>query len=302
MRHATSAVAGLSCFLAASFLLPAQNPPATEAGAVVLAVTVTDSKDNAVADLRAEDFAVHEDGQPQKILSVRHEDVPVSMGILVDNSGSMRQKRLPVMNGLLHLVEAGNPQDEAFVVNFNDSPYLDQDFTSDITQVRQALARVDSRGGTALFDAVIASADHMPKSAKFQKRILVVVTDGEDNESAKSLQQAIADLQSVDGPAVYTIRIILDDPNARRARKALELLAAQTGGGAYFIKNAKDLDKVAQKIAQEIRSQYSVSYASTTSQSQGGFRKIEVTVGRKGLTVRAKAGYVAGVQSESKDR
>lgn len=302
MRHANSAVVGLSCFLAASLLLPAQNPPATEAGAVVLAVTVTDSKDNAVADLKAEDFSVSENDQPQKILSVRRDDVPVSMGILVDNSGSMRQKRLPVMNGLLHLVEAGNPRDEVFVVNFNDAPYLDQDFTSDVTQVRQALARVDSRGGTALFDAVIASADHMPKAAKFQKRVLVVVTDGEDNESSKTLQQTIADLQSVDGPAVYTIGIIFGDPHARRARKDLEILAAQTGGGAYFIKNAKDLDKVAQKIAQEIRSQYSVSYASSTPQSQGGFRKIEVTVGRKGLAVRAKAGYLAGFQSAGKDR
>ncbi|MFI5103309.1 MAG: VWA domain-containing protein [Terriglobales bacterium] len=302
MRHPTNAVVGLSCFLAASFLWPAQNPPVTNAGAVVLAVTVTDSKDNPVVDLKAEDFTVHEDGQPQQIISVRREDVPVSMGILVDNSGSMRQKRLPVMNGLLRLVEAGNTQDEIFVVNFNDEPFLDVDFTSDITQVRQALARVDSRGGTALFDSVIASADHMPKAAKFHKRVLVVVTDGADNESHTSLQQTIADLQSVDGPAVYTIGIIFDDPQARRARKDLELLAAQTGGGAYFIKNAKDLDKVAQKIAQEIRSQYSVSYAPATPQSHGGFRKINVIVGRKGLTIRAKAAIWQAAKVNLRDR
>ena len=301
MRHATSAVVGLACFLAASFLWPAQNPPVTDAGAVVLAVTVTDSKDKPVVDLKAEDFTVREDGQPQKIISVRREDFPVSMGILVDNSGSMRQKRLPVMNGLLRLVEAGNPQDEIFVVNFNDEPFLDVDFTSDITQVRQALARVDARGGTALFDTIIASADHLVK-AKYQKRVLVVVTDGADNESRQSLQQAIADLQNVNGPAVYTVGIIFDDPNARRAQRDLDLLAAQTGGSAYFIKNTKDLDMVAQKIAQEIRSQYRVSYASTTPQSQGGFRKINVIVGRKGLTIRSKAGYVAGLQSEGKDR
>ncbi|MGE5324184.1 MAG: VWA domain-containing protein, partial [Actinomycetota bacterium] len=136
---------------------------------VTLHATVLDRNHHIVTDLGQRDFTVYENGQPQQIKDFRREDVPVSIGILVDNSGSMRTKRNAVTKAVVNLVQASNPNDEVFIVNFNDEPYLDQDFTASIPKMREALDRVDSRGGTALYDAVIAAADHLAKAAKLQK-------------------------------------------------------------------------------------------------------------------------------------
>jgi VWFA-related protein len=139
---------------------------------------------------------VYEDDQPQRIVNFRSDDVPVSIGILVDNSGSMREKRAAVTKAVVNLVKASNKDDEAFVVNFNDEPYLDQDFTSDVNLMREALDRLDSRGGTALYEAVIAAADHLAKLGRKDKKVLLVITDGEDNESRQTLEEAIRNVQN----------------------------------------------------------------------------------------------------------
>src|SRR5579864_3789593 len=133
---------------------------------VTLPVTVVDDKKHLVTDLKPANFIVYEDGQPQQIIDFRREDIPVSIGILVDNSGSMREKRQKVSTAVLNLIKASNPGDEVFVVNFNDEPYLDQDFTNNLGQMHEPRDRLDSRGGTALYDAVIASSDHLAKAAK----------------------------------------------------------------------------------------------------------------------------------------
>jgi Ca-activated chloride channel family protein len=185
---------------------------------VTLSATVLDTKRHLVTNLDKTNFVVYEDGQPQNITSFIRRDIPVSIGIVVDNSGSMRTKRTAVSKAVLNLIQASNPQDEVFVVNFNDDPYLDQDFTNKLDVLHEALDRVDSRGGTALYDAVIASADHLAKGAKKEKKVLLVVTDGVDNESRESLESAIRSVQNDSGPTIYTIGILGDEPGTKRAR------------------------------------------------------------------------------------
>src|SRR5271154_4019250 len=150
---------------------------------VLLHATVQDDKNHIVTDLDRTAFSVFEDGKQQGIISFHHEDIPVAMGIVIDNSGSMREKRNKVNQAALNLVRSSNPKDEVFVVNFNDEYYLDQDFTNDLLKLKEALEKIDARGGTALYDAVVASAEHLKHNARLERKVLFVVTDGEDNAS-----------------------------------------------------------------------------------------------------------------------
>lgn len=263
---------------------------------VTLSATVLDSKRHLVTNLDPANFAVYEDNQPQKITSFGREDIPVSIGIVVDNSGSMRTKRAAVTKAVLNLIQASNPQDEVFVVNFNDDSYLDQDFTNKVEVLREALDRVDSRGGTALYDAVIASADHLAKGAKKEKKVLLVITDGVDNESRESLESAIRKVQDDSGPTIYTIGILGDEPGIKRAKRALQSLSDQTGGVAFFPKDLVEVDEISQEVARDIRNQYSITYKPTNPRSNGGYRKLKVEArapGYKDLQVRTRDGYFA---------
>ena len=263
---------------------------------VTLSATVLDSRRHLVTNLTPTNFAIYEDNQPQKITSFKREDIPVSIGIVVDNSGSMRTKRAAVTKAVLNLIQASNPQDEVFVVNFNDDPYLDQDFTNKIGPLHEALDRVDSRGGTALYDAVIASADHLAKGAKKEKKVLLVVTDGVDNESRESLESAIRKVQDDNGPTIYTIGILGDEPGIKRAKRALQSLSDQTGGVAFFPKDLMEVDEISQEVARDIRNQYSLTYKPTNPRSNGGYRKVKVEArapGYKDLQVRTRDGYFA---------
>ncbi|HEY6348363.1 MAG TPA: VWA domain-containing protein [Candidatus Angelobacter sp.] len=266
---------------------------------VTLPVTVVDDKKHLVTDLKPANFVVYEDGQPQEIIDFRREDIPVSIGILVDNSGSMREKREKVSTAVLNLIKSSNPGDEVFVVNFNDEPYLDQDFTSSLSAMHEALDRLDSRGGTALYDAVIASSDHLAKSAKRDKKVLLVVTDGEDNESRDSLEEAIRSVQDESGPTIYCIGILGNEGKQHRAKRALEALSLQTGGVAFFPKTLDEVDEISQAVARDIRNQYSITYKPSNPQTNGGYRKVSVVAHGSGyheLEVRTKTGYFAGQQ------
>ncbi len=263
---------------------------------VILPVIVTDTRRHIVTNLQQNNFQVYEDGQPQTIVRFSREDVPVSIGIVVDNSGSMRTKRAAVTKAVLNLIQASNPQDEVFVVNFNDDPYLDQDFTNKLSPLREALDRVDSRGGTALYDAVIASADHLAKGAKKEKKVLLVITDGVDNESRESLESAIRKVQDDQGPIIYTIGILGDEPGIKRAKRALQSLSDQTGGVAFFPKDLVEVDEISQEVARDIRNQYSITYKPTNPRSNGGYRKVRVEAraqGYKDLQARTRDGYFA---------
>ena len=263
---------------------------------VILPVIVTDTRRHIVTNLDKNNFQVYEDGQPQTIVRFSREDVPVSIGIVVDNSGSMRTKRAAVTKAVLNLIQASNPQDEVFVVNFNDDSYLDQDFTNKMSPLREALDRVDSRGGTALYDAVIASADHLAKGAKKEKKVLLVITDGVDNESRESLESAIRKVQDDQGPIIYTIGILGDEPGIKRAKRALQSLSDQTGGVAFFPKDLAEVDEISQEVARDIRNQYSITYKPTNPRSNGGYRKVRVEAraqGYKDLQARTRDGYFA---------
>jgi Ca-activated chloride channel family protein len=269
----------------------------TRVDEVSLGVTVVDQKQHLVTTLGQNDFLVYEDEQQQKVTMFRREDIPVSIAIVVDNSGSMREKRAAVTKAVVNLVKASNPHDEVFIVNFNDEPYLDQDFTNDISLMREALDRLDSRGGTALYDAVIAAADHLAKGAKLEKKVLLVITDGEDNESRTSLEQAIRAVQNDNGPTIYSIGILGSEGRERRAKRALESLSLQTGGLAFFPKNLEEVDVVSQQVAHDIRNGYTITYKPSNPQTNGGYRKVKVMVrasGYKDLQVRTKSGYFAG--------
>ncbi len=263
---------------------------------VLLHATVIDDKQRMISNLDKNAFTVFEDGKPQVIKSFRYEDVPISLGIVIDNSGSMREKRAKVNKAALNLVRASNPQDEVFVVNFSDEFFLDQPFTNKINLLQNALEKYETRGGTALYDAVVASADELKKHGKLQKKILFVVTDGEDDASRESLEQAVRQLQEENGPTVYAIGL-LGDERARRAKRALQTISERTGGIAFFPRTLDEVDQISSAVAREIRNQYTIGYKPTTPKSAGGYRTIRVEARASGhgkLTVRTRSGYYAG--------
>ena len=191
---------------------------------VVLHTTVLDDRGKFVDGLKEENFRVFEDKAEQKLSVFKREDVPVSMGLVIDNSGSMRDKRPRVNEAAVTLVQSSNPQDEAFVVNFNDDYYLDldKDFTSSVPELKEALERIDARGSTALYDAIIGSMDHLRKGHK-DKKVLLVVTDGEDNVSRNTLEKTLREIQKAN-VVIYTIGLFSDDEkkNRKKATRALK--------------------------------------------------------------------------------
>jgi Ca-activated chloride channel family protein len=269
-----------------------------DASEVRLNVSVVDSLGHPVDSLPQSAFQVYEDGVEQKIIGFRHEDLPVSLGILIDSSGSMYDKRAAVDAASLDLVKLSNREDEAFLVDFSSEPYIDQDFTSSIAKLQQGLGYIKSSGGTALYDAVAASADYLVKDAKQSKQVLLIVTDGDDNASNATLEEAIRRVQNLDGPSIYCIGLLFGEDVSRReskhSREVLTNLAEQTGGKAYFPKALKDVDGIAQEVAQDIRTQYMIEYHSSKPESQGGYRAIRVEASGKGLhglQARTRTGY-----------
>jgi len=276
----------------------------TEVDEVLLHATVVDDRRHLVMDLGRDNFEVFENNSPQRITSFRHADIPVSIGIVIDNSGSMRDKRPAVNQACLNLVRASNPQDQVFIVNFNDEYYLDQDFTSDIIKLEEGLEKIESRGGTALYDAVVASAQHLKKNTKLEKRVILVITDGEDNASRLSLEQSLRRLQEENGPTVYAIGI-LGEERQRRAKRALTAMAEQTGGQAFFPKDLREVDDISREVAHDIRNQYIIGYKPSTPQAAGGFRTVKVQAhaphhGK--LFVRTRSGYYANEQRAALDK
>jgi Ca-activated chloride channel homolog len=271
---------------------------------VDLHATVVDKNGHLVTNLPQAAFTVYENGVVQQIRSFRREDVPVSMGLIIDNSGSMRDKRAKVEAAALALVKDSNPQDEVFVVNFNDEAYLDlphdKDFTSDIKEMEEALTRIDSRGGTAMRDAIRKSIDHEKAKAHRDKKVLVVVTDGNDNSSIISLENLVKQSQQ-SGVIIYSIGLLSEEERreAKRAERALAALAEATGGEAFFPKELADVDRIAHQVAHDIRNQYSIVYSPSNQAMDGSFRQIKVAVKAPGNpTVRTRSGYYATPDAE----
>jgi Ca-activated chloride channel family protein len=270
-----------------------------EAREVTLHATVVDDRNHLVTNLDKTDFTVFENDKPQKITHFHQEDFPVAIGIVIDNSGSMREKRDAVNKAALNLVRASNSQDQVFVVNFNDEYYLDQEFTPDVKKLQAALEHVEARGGTALYDAIVASADYLTHSS-LQRKAIFVVTDGEDDASQETLEQAVHKLQQENGPVVYAIGL-LGEEKSRRARRALELIAERTGGISFFPPTLNEVDEISREVAHDIRNQYTISYAPTTPKTIQGYRTIHVDAHAKAykkLTVRTRSGYYPGQEQQ----
>ena len=271
----------------------------TDTRLVVLPTTVVDKNGHLVTTLPKEAFTVLENGAQQEIRQFKREDVPVSMGLIIDNSGSMRDKRAKVEAAALALVKASNPDDEVFIVNFNDEAFLDnphgKDFTNDVKEMEDALTRIDSRGGTAMRDAIRMSIDHVKEKAHKDKKVLVVVTDGNDNSSVVGLEELVKSAQQSE-VLIYTVGLLSDEERreANRAKKALEALAEATGGETFFPKDVSEVERIAAQVAHDIRNQYTIAYSPSNQAMDGSFRQIKVTVKAAGNpTVRARSGYYA---------
>ncbi len=305
--------------LAGTAVSHAQQPPAPRqqpgearivrnVDLVVLHTTVVDPRSgHVVIDLKKEHFRIFEDRAEQQMATFRREDVPITVGLVIDNSGSMREKRERVNSAALTFVKTSNPQDEVFVVNFNDEYYLDldKDFTNDLGELKDALERIDSRGLTAMYDAVIGSLDHLKKGTR-DKKVLLVVTDGMDTASRvgngdgkRGLQVAMLEAQKSQA-LVYMVGLLGDESGRKRrqAREALTRLAEATGGLAFFPETLAEVEPICTQIAHDIRNQYTLTYYPTNTAKDGTFRRVEVQLDnlprtRGKLSVRTRTGYYA---------
>jgi VWFA-related protein len=221
------------------------------------------------------------------------------MGLIIDNSGSMANKRAKVEAADLALVTDSNPDDEVFVVNFADQAFLDlpneKDFTSDIGEMKEALKRTDSRGQTAMRDAVQMSLNHLKEKARKDKKVLVLVTDGEDNVSIVKMEDLVKSAQQ-SGAVIYCVGLLGDEEplNAARAKRALVELANTTGGESFFPDDLSQVDRIAHQVARDIRNQYTIEYTPSNPAMDGTFRQIKVVVDAPGKpVVRTRSGYYA---------
>jgi Ca-activated chloride channel homolog len=262
---------------------------------VVLHAAVVDRTGRLLMSLPEKAFHVFENGVAQSIRKFLQEDVPVSMGLIVDNSGSMDTKRQEVQASALALIKASNAQDEVFIVNFNDKTSLEQPFTSDIGALERGLANVDSIGGTAMRDAIRRSIDYLKLNGKRDKKVLVVITDGDDNTSSGTLEELIEHAQQA-GVLIYTVGLLSEDEKreARRATEALNAIAKATGGQSYYPKKLEDVTGACQQAAHDIRSQYVIEYSPTNAALDGSFRRIKVVANAPNQPiVRTRSGYYA---------
>jgi len=297
--------APLLLFVAAA--LSAQQTPAPpaeptvfrlDARVVICHATVVDKVGHLVTTLPKEAFTVYENGARQEIRLFKREDIPVSMGIVIDNSGSMRNKIAQVKAASVALVQESNPDDEEFVVNFNDTAYMDlpegKDFTNSIKDLEAALARIDTRGGTAMRDAIQMSIEHLKKAHK-DKKVLVVVTDGNDNSSLVGME-ALMKTARQSGVVIYAVGILTEEEHreAARAKKALNDLTEATGGSVFYPKDVSEVDRIAHQVAHDIRNQYTIGYSPANANMDGTFRQIRIVAKAPGSpVVRTRTGYYA---------
>lgn len=268
-------------------------------GEVLVQANVLDKKGRSINNLPASDFTVYENGVKQTIDTFSHDDAPVSVGILVDNSGSMRPKRERVDQAALNFVRASNPRDEVFIVKFNDLYDMVTPFTNSIPKMEAALGSLNPEAGTALYDAMLRGMAYLNKNAHHPKKVILLISDGEDDASSHTLEQTMKLVEAPDAPLVYAIGIYGDDDSrsARKdASKVLKKFADASGGNAYFPKNLDQVNTITEQVARDIRLQYSLVYRS--NQSSPGFRAIKVEVKDphlNHLTAHTRNGYLAGV-------
>lgn len=291
----------ISAFLLALACSPAgaQDEPVvfrSDARLVVIHATVVDAEGNLVTDLPETAFSIYENGVQQEVKFFRHEDGPVSVGLVIDDSGSMGPRRDKVAAAGLGFVRASHPDNEAFVLHFNEKSYLDTDFTNDTARLEQGLTNFDSRGTTSMRDALRLAMTHLEQRAREDKKVVLVVTDGEDNSSHTGREYLVKMAQQT-GVIVYPIGLLheTDDAKAQRARADLEAVARATGGQAFFLNSVEEIDRTVRDIARQIRNQYTIAYTPSNPALDGTYRKLDVRVAAPApVVVRARTGYWAG--------
>ncbi len=270
---------------------------------VVFNVTVLDNDGRPVTGLTANNFRVYEDGREEKIKIFQPEDTPATVGLVIDNSGSMANKRNDVVTAALAFVSASHPEDEMFIVNFNSKPWLglppSLSFTSDRSELRATLTETRAEGTTALYDALRLSLNHL-KDGTRQRKALVLLSDGGDNASRVSLDDVLRMAQQ-SSATIYCIGIY--DPYQKdRNPSVLKKIAKVTGGESYFPNTLADLHSIWPRIAGSIRGQYTIGYVSSNSARDGSFRNVKITAtNKRGKTVevRSRPGYAAAQASTS---
>ena len=287
-------------FLNTAADVTAQSPNRNRSTSVTIPVSVSDRNGRPVTDLKQDDFQIFERNERQKIASFRHGDESISIGLVIDNSGSMRSRRQRINSAVLSFVRESNPEDEAFIVNFGDTAYVEQQFTSSLGDLIDAFERLNPRGQTALYDAISLSVDKLMKEGRKDVRAILLVSDGEDNASKSKYDDALRRLQE-SNVTLYAIGLTEDarsgqKPSAK-AKKVLQEFADATGGAAYFPKSIEEVEELCREIAHDLRSRYTIAYEPSNTTRDGAWRDVRVAVAsaKSGprLTVRAKPGYFA---------
>jgi VWFA-related protein len=289
--------------IAPSSAAPPSATISVNADLVVLPATVRNGRGGFVSGLQKQDFRVYEDGHPETIGLFQHEDVPVAVGLVVDNSGSMKRKRSDVAAAALAFVRSSNREDEMFVVNFNEHVTFGLPvttlFSAQASELVEALMSVPAGGKTALYDAIEAGFVHLQKASR-NKKVLIVVSDGGDNASKHTLDEVLLDARRSDA-MIYTIGLF-DEYDKDRNPGVLSRIARATGGEAFFPAEPSAVVRVCQGIARDIRNQYTIGYSPANQNLDGGYRQIRVSVvGHHGgnLSVRTRDGYIASPDRNS---
>jgi Ca-activated chloride channel family protein len=236
-------------------------------------VNVTDEKDRPVGNLRKENFRVFEDRKEQQIMVFKHEDAPISLGLVIDNSRSIEPRKQRLDAAALSFVHKSNPQDETFIVHFDDTARIDRDFTDSIPELEDALAGVKPFGQTAIFDALILALEHM-ENAKHLKKAILLITDGVDNSSKHTMSEAVEATRR-SRVAVYTVGL-LSMSGGQKAEDALIHIAEASGGHAYFPNDVDEARMYMERVARDLREQYTLGYIPTNK--NGGWRSVRVDV------------------------
>ena len=268
---------------------------------VLVPVTVTDPMNRLVTGLEKEDFQVYENNGEQKIASFASEDAPVSIGIIFDLSGSMTSKLIRARDSILQFIKTANPEDEFFVIGFNDRPELIEDFTNSVDDIEARLATVHAGHRTALLDAIYYGVGKM-KDARHQRKALLVVSDGGDNRSRYTEGEVRAQVRESD-VEIYCIGIFdpyAATPEERTGPQLLNDLSEETGGRMYRVDDLSEMGDIAEKISTELRNQYVIGYTPKDLNRDGKWRKVKVKLnppsGLPPLTVHARTGYYAPLQ------
>jgi VWFA-related protein len=256
-----------------------------------LHVTVTDDHDRPVGNLGKTDFHVFEDLVEQNVSIFRHEDVALSLGLVIDNSRSIEPRKKRLDAAALSFVQKGNADDETFIVHFDDRPKLTHDFTDSIPELERAMAGIRPFGQTAIYDALILASEHMSK-ARHTKKVILLITDGIDNSSHHTLEDAL-EAAKRSGVAIYTVGL-LSAAEGQKAEETLVRLAETSGGRAFFPENVDQARVSMERVARDLREQYLLGYFSSNPRN-GKWRSIRVEITRTSLnTPKVLANYRRG--------